>query len=43
MCATVRMGARFATPAWQVITQASTAALMLFFVGRTLWRLAGGA
>ena len=40
LCAAVRMGARFATPAWHVVTQGATAALMLFFAVRTIGRLA---
>ncbi len=40
LCSTVRMGARFATPAWHVVTQGATAALMLFFAVRTIGRLA---
>ena len=41
MCAGVRMGARFATPMWQVTTQALTGLLMLYFAGSSLWRLTG--
>ena len=41
LCAAARMGAKFATPAWHVVTQGATAALMLFFVVRTVLRLAG--
>ena len=40
VCAAVRMGARFATPAWHVATQGVTSALMLFFALRTILRLA---
>lgn len=42
LCSAVRMGARFATPAWHVVTQGVTALLMLFFAGQTVARLAGG-
>lgn len=35
-------GARFATPAWEIVTQAATGALMLFFAVRLALRLAGG-
>lgn len=41
LCALTRMGARFARPAWQVVTQGLTAALMLYFAVYTVWRLAG--
>ena len=41
LCATARMGAKFATPAWQIVTQGATSALMLFFVVRTVLRLTG--
>ena len=40
LCSAVRMGARFATPAWHIITQGATSALMLFFAVRTILRLA---
>jgi threonine/homoserine/homoserine lactone efflux protein len=36
------LGARFATPAWEILTQAATGALMLYFAARLLLRLAGG-
>jgi len=39
LCASVRLGARFATPAWQVATQASTGLLMLLFAARTIGRI----
>ncbi len=42
LCSAVQMGARFATPAWHVVTQGATALLMLFFAGQTVWKLAGG-
>ena len=41
LCSAVRMGGRFATPAWQIVTQAATSALMLVFAVRTLARLSG--
>ena len=41
-CSAVRMGARFATPAWHVITQGATALLMLYFAVKTVWGLAVG-
>ncbi len=43
LCSLVRMGARFATPAWHVVTQGATAALMLYFAVHTALRLAGKA
>lgn len=39
LCAAVHLGARFATPAWNVVTQAVTGVLMLWFAARTLLRL----
>ena len=42
LCAAVRLGARFATPMWNVVTQAATGALMLAFAVRATVRLAGG-
>lgn len=39
LCSAVQMGARFATAAWLIVTQAATAALMLFFAVRTVLRL----
>lgn len=41
LCAAVRLGARFATPAWEITTQAATGALMLYFALRLVLRLAG--
>lgn len=41
LCAAVRLGAGFATPAWHIATQAATATLMLFFALRSAWRLTG--
>ena len=38
----VRLGARFATPAWDVATRAATGALMLVFAVRLALRLANG-
>lgn len=43
LCSAVRLGARFATPAWHVVTQGGTALLMLYFAVKTVWRLAGHA
>jgi hypothetical protein len=40
LCACLRLGARFATPMWQVTTQALTGILMLCFVVRAAIRLA---
>jgi threonine/homoserine/homoserine lactone efflux protein len=34
LCTAVRLGARFATPAWDLVTRASTGLLMLFFAAR---------
>ncbi len=42
LCTAVRMGARFATPAWEVVTQGLTGLLMLYFAARLVLRLAGG-
>lgn len=36
----VRLGARFATPAWEIGTSAATGALMLYFAARLALRLA---
>jgi len=41
LCAGVRLGARFATPAWEIGTSAATGALMLWFAARLAARLAG--
>jgi threonine/homoserine/homoserine lactone efflux protein len=38
----VRLGARFATPAWDIATRAATGALMLAFAARLALRLANG-
>ncbi len=43
VCAAVRAGARFATPAWHVVTQGATAALMLYFAVVTVRKLTLGA
>lgn len=40
LCTAVRSGARFATPAWEVGTQAATGLLMLVFAAITAVRLA---
>ena len=42
-CSAVRMGARFATPAWNILTQAATALLMLYFAVKTVTALAAHA
>jgi hypothetical protein len=42
LCSAVRLGARFATPAWEVGTRAATGALMLFFAVRLVLALARG-
>jgi threonine/homoserine/homoserine lactone efflux protein len=42
LCSAVRLGARFATPAWETTTQALTGLLMLFFAGQLAWRFLGG-
>ena len=42
-CTAVRMGARFATPAWHVVTQGATGLLMLYFALKTVLRLSGHA
>lgn len=39
LCSAVRMGARFATPLWDVVTQGATGALMLVFAIRGVARL----
>jgi threonine/homoserine/homoserine lactone efflux protein len=41
LCTGVRLGARFATPAWEIGTSAATGALMLYFAIRLVLRLAG--
>ena len=40
LCMAVRLGARFATTAWEIITQALTGILMLYFAVNLLIRLA---
>jgi threonine/homoserine/homoserine lactone efflux protein len=42
LCASVSVGARFATPAWQIATPAATAMLMLYFAAHAMVRLATG-
>ncbi len=42
LCSAVRMGARFATPLWDAVTQGTTSILMLGFAARGLLRLASG-
>jgi threonine/homoserine/homoserine lactone efflux protein len=39
LCTAVRLGARFATPAWEVGTRAATGLLMLFFAARLVLAL----
>ena len=39
LCSAVQLGARFATPAWAIATQAVTGALMVFFAVQLLQRL----
>ena len=41
LCTSVHLGARFAKPMWQVITQGLTGILMLYFAAFALWRLTG--
>ena len=43
VCSAVRAGARFATPAWHIVTQGVTAALMLYFAVLTVLKLSLGA
>lgn len=43
LCGAVHFGARFATPAWQIATQAGTGMLMIVFAARTFVRLLGGS
>jgi threonine/homoserine/homoserine lactone efflux protein len=40
LCTGVRMGARFATPSWEIGTSAATGVLMLWFAGRLAMRFA---
>jgi threonine/homoserine/homoserine lactone efflux protein len=42
LCSAVRLGARFATPAWEIGTRAATGALMLAFAARLAWRVIAG-
>ncbi len=42
LCSAVQLGARFATPAWEITTQAVTGVLMIYFAVRLLLRLAAG-
>jgi threonine/homoserine/homoserine lactone efflux protein len=39
LCTGVRLGARFATPAWEIGTSAGTGVLMLYFAARLVLRL----
>lgn len=41
LCGAVHFGARFATPAWQIVTQAGTGVVMIVFAARTFLRLLG--
>ncbi len=41
LCSAVRLGARFATPLWEIGTRAATGALMLYFAVRLALRLFG--
>lgn len=41
LCTCVRLGARFATPMWQVTTQGLTGVLMAYFALSSALRLAG--
>lgn len=43
LCTAVRLGARFATPSWEIATSGGTGALMLWFGVRMAIRLAAGA
>lgn len=43
LCAALRLGARFATPIWNVVTQGATAGLMLAFAVRAFLQLVRGA
>jgi threonine/homoserine/homoserine lactone efflux protein len=39
LCSAVRLGARFATPVWEIGTRAATGALMLYFAARLAARV----
>lgn len=39
LCSAVRLGARFASPMWEVVTNAATAMLMLYFAVRLAMRV----
>lgn len=39
LCSAVRLGARFASPVWEVVTNAATAMLMLYFAVRLAMRM----
>jgi threonine/homoserine/homoserine lactone efflux protein len=41
LCTAVRLGARFASPRWEIATNALTAALMLWFAVQLAWRVLG--
>lgn len=42
LCSAVRLGARFATPQWEIVTQGLTGLLMLFFAGQLALRIFAG-
>ena len=42
LCSAVQLGARFATPAWEITTQAVTGVLMIYFAVRLLLRMVAG-
>ncbi len=42
LCSAVRLGARFATPTWEIATRGATGLLMLFFAGQLILRFARG-
>lgn len=42
LCSAVRLGARFATPSWEIATQALTGLLMLYFAAQLALRIAAG-
>ncbi len=39
LCTSLRLGARFATPAWEIITSGATSLLMLYFAARAIIQL----
>jgi threonine/homoserine/homoserine lactone efflux protein len=40
LCTATRLGARFASPMWEVVTNAATALLMLYFAVQLAIRIA---